>query len=162
MIEDSKRVSNEKASISQRVLESTHKKDTNEKRLISIDERMRNLEEKIMEDYGLDYNSALQYRDENFDFEGAQDRIKSLKASKNALGPVDPTSVDSYREEKQIYDEKHVEYEDLLKAEEDLRKIIDDLSKEILEKFNTEFEKISTNFQEIFKELLLVVQEESL
>ena len=153
LIEDSKRVSNEKASISQRVLESTHKKDTNEKRLISIDERMRNLEEKIMEDYGLDYNSALQYKDENFDFEGAQDRIKSLKASKNALGPVDPTSVDSYREEKQRYDEKHVEYEDLLKAEEDLRKIIDDLSKEILEKFNTEFEKISTNFQEIFKEL---------
>ena len=153
LLDKYKKVSDEKADISQKVLEATNKKSQNEKRLISIGEKMAALEVRIMEDYGLDYNSALAFRYDEFEYEPAQDRIKSLKAAKNALGPIDPTSVDAYREEKERFDNKNVEYQDLLKAEEDLRKIIDDLSKEILDKFNTEFVKIQQNFQSIFKEL---------
>ena len=153
LIETTKRVQEENSKLSTKILEFTHKKDTNEKKLISMDERMKALEAKIMEDYGLDYNSALEYKDEAFEFEPAQDRIKSLKASKNALGQVDPTSVDMYAEEKQRYDAKKVEYDDMIKAKTDLEQIIADLSKEIEEKFNAEFTKIQANFQDIFKEL---------
>ena len=152
-IEKAKKVSDEKSEISQKVLDATNKKSQNEKRLVSISERMMALEARILEDYNLDYNSAQEFRDENFDYEAAQDRIKSLKASKNALGAVDVTSIEGYKAEKERFDAKNVEYQDLLKAEDDLRKIIDDLSKEILDKFNSEFAKMQENFQSIFKEL---------
>ena len=153
LIERAKKVSEEKADISQKELEATNKKSQNEKRLVSIGERMIALEARIMEDYQLDYNSALELRDEAFEYEPAQDRIRSLKASKGALGFVDVNAIEGYKVEKERYDAKNVEYQDLLKAEEDLRKIIDDLSREILEKFNAEFTKMQENFQSIFKEL---------
>ncbi len=153
LIDNTRKVSEEKANISQKVLDATNKKSQNEKKLITIDERMATLEARIAEEYNLDYESALKFRDEAFEYEPAQDRIKSLKAAKNAIGPVDPNSIEEYKIEKERFDSKNLEYEDLLKAEEDLKKIIADLTTEILEKFNTEFAKIQQNFQEVFKEL---------
>ena len=145
--------SEEKSAISQKILTATDKKSKNEKSLVSLDERIAALEARILEDYNLDYESARKFVEEDFDYTAAQDRIKSLKASRAALGEVDTSSIESYKLEKERFDTKHHEYEDLLKAEEDLKKIIDDLSKEILDKFNTEFAKIQKNFQETFREL---------
>ena len=153
LIENTRKVSVEKAAISQKVLDATNKKSQNEKRLVTIDERMATLEARMAEEYSLDYESALKYKDDAFEYEPAQDRIKSLKAAKNAIGYVDPNSIEDFKVEKERFDAKNIEYQDLLKAEEDLKKIIGDLTAEILEKFNTEFTKIQQNFQEVFKEL---------
>jgi len=153
LVDKTKKVSDEKSALSEKIIDATNKKGKNEKTLVSIDEKMANIEEKMLEDYNLDYNGALVYKDDSFEFEPAQDRIRSLRASKNALGPVDVSSIDEYKVEKERLEAKQVEYDDLIKAEEDLRNIIDGLTKEILEKFNIEFEKIQANFQEVFKEL---------
>ena len=153
LIEKANKLSDEKSALSQKMLDATDKKNQNEKRLLSIDERMAALEARILEDYNLDYDSALQYKDPEFQYEPAQDRIKSLKASKNALGQVDVHSIEDYKVEKERFDSKHVEYEDLIKAEADLKQVIDDLTNEIMEKFNAEFAKMQANFQETFKEL---------
>lgn len=148
-----KKVTQEKSDISQKILAATDKKGKNEKSLVALDERIKSLEQRILEEYDLDYDSARLLLDENYDHPSAQERIRSLRAQVNAMGQVDPSSIEAYAIEKERFETKHHEYEDLIKAEEDLRKIIDDLSKEILDKFNKEFEKIQQNFQETFKEL---------
>ena len=148
-----KKASDEKGEISQNILSATAKKGKNEASLVALDERIKNLEEKIKEDYDLDYESAQQFKDENFDYASAQERIKHLKGAKNQLGTVDVNSIEEYQEVKVRFEEKNHEYEDLIKAEADLNKIIDDLSKEILDKFNAEFIKIQQNFQSTFTEL---------
>jgi len=153
IVDKLRELSTKKDELAHEQLSVNDKKNKAEASLISMDEKMIALEARIMEEYNLDYEGALEYKVDDFDYEEAQGRIRSLKASKASLGSVNYDAIEQYQIEKARYDAKHVEYDDLLKAEEDIKKVISDLSKEILEKFNTEFEKINTNFQTTFKEL---------
>ena len=153
IIEELKIVTKKKDEISSSIVDLTDKKAKAEASLISIDEKMVSLENRIKEEYELDYDSCLELRLAEFDYVEAQSKIKSLKASKASIGPVNLDAVQQFDEEKERFDAKKTEYDDLIKAEADCKKIIDDLSKDILEKFTTEFNKINENFQEVFKEL---------
>lgn len=110
-------------------------------------------EQHVAEEYGLTYESAKQYRREEFDFAAAQSEIVRVRRAKNALGAVNVDAIEEFRVEGARYREMTEERDDLRQAAEDLKKIIEDVSREMLAQFEREFEKINTNFQQVFTEI---------
>jgi chromosome segregation protein len=111
------------------------------------------LEEKVRDEYGLDYAAALPLRFEEYDYPKSLTLINRLKKKINDLGDVNMRAVKDYDEVGGRYEEMTVQRDDMQKAESDLLKIINDLTQEMHAKFKAEFDKINENFAVIFKQL---------
>ena len=121
--------------------------------LDKIEENMATLQNKIKEEYNLDYETALPLRMEEFDYQECRSEIRKLQKEQKDMGNVNIYAIENFKEvdsEYQTYSEQIADIEHTL---EGLRKSIADLSKQMLEQFNTEFAKINKNFEVIFKEL---------
>lgn len=153
VVEEIRKNDEKRTDISNKLISLNTQKTNHENSLARMDERMNALEIRIREDYDLDYEKALLYKDDEFDFESAQTEIKSLKGQRSQLGPVNYNAVEEYAKEKERFESLDKEYQDLIIAENDLKGVIANLSQEILEKFTVEFNKINEHFKEIFKEV---------
>jgi chromosome segregation protein len=111
------------------------------------------LEEKVRDEYEMDYAAALPFRIEEYDYQKSLTLINRLKKKINDLGDVNMRAVKDYDEVGGRYEEMAVQRDDMQRAESDLLKIINDLTKEMHAKFKTEFDKINENFAVIFKQL---------
>ena len=69
------------------------------------------------------------------------------------MGPVNPGSVEEYKEVKERYDFLKTQIEDVEKSREELRGMIGDLTRQMRELFITRFRMINENFGRTFKEL---------
>lgn len=131
----------------------TNKRTKEEGNIEKLRVQFENLTNRINEEYGLDYDSCLPYKLEDFDDSRSSTDLAHIKREINQLGEVTPSSIEEYEEVNKRYTELATERDDLLKAEEDLMGIVKDLSREMQEIFDTEFEKISKNFEITFKEI---------
>ena len=131
----------------------TEKKIRDEGALEKIDSDAYALSEKIREDYLLDYESAQEYRMEEFDYEKALKLISKLKGQINALGPVNELAIEEYDKMSVDYVRIKKERDDIVLAIEDLQSAIASLKKEMETMFTDSFQKISENFVQIFKDL---------
>lgn len=118
-----------------------------------VETELNAMQEKIMEDYGLTYESALAFREENYDATESRKQINSLRTAINKLGDVNVSAIEEYKSVKAEYDADCSQMADLEKAIGDLNKIISDLTGEMVSRFDAGFEKISSNFSKIFAEL---------
>ena len=121
--------------------------------LTKIDSDIEYYGQRISEEYGETYDTALRFRAENYDAREGEQEINRLKRKINSLGSINPNAIDDYTSVKERYDDMSVQKEDLEKAESDIVKAIDTLKKEMLSQFTEGFNKINENFQRIFKEL---------
>lgn len=121
--------------------------------LEKVEENMLALQNKIKEEYDLDYESALALRMEDFDYQECKQEIRRLQKEQKEMGNVNISAIETFREVDGMYQEYVGQIDDLQQTSEDLKKLIEDLSKQMLEQFTTEFEKINKNFEIIFKEL---------
>ena len=129
------------------------KKTKAEAELIKIDQDIEIAEERVWEEYGLTYGTALQYKQEDFDLHSGIIETGKLKKQINALGFVNVNAIESLKEVSARNDDLTIQRDDLVKAETDTVKIIKDLITEMEAKFKSEFDIINTNFQQVFKEL---------
>lgn len=143
----------QKDDLNKQILSISESKVKQQSALEKIDEVMANLEIHIAEEYELDYQGCLIYRDENFDPVKANSEISKLKKEKNALGVVNLDAIEQFKIEGELYQERKAQRDDMQATADDLNKIIDDMAREMKTRFDSEFEKINANFQIVFKEL---------
>jgi len=121
--------------------------------LSKVDSELENMQERIYEEYNLNYSSCYMFRDENFDLTAALPEISDLRKQIHKLGPVNLAAIEDSKSSKVRYDEYYTQVSDLNTAKADLEKVIKDLSTEMEAKFKTDFNKINHNFQFVFREL---------
>ncbi|MGI5841904.1 MAG: chromosome segregation protein SMC [Christensenellales bacterium] len=129
------------------------KKFAQEAALTKVDTDIETMQERIFEEYQLDYEACLEFKKENFDLNPAIQEINRLKREINKLGYVNVNAIEDVKEVAERYTTLSTQEADLLKAENDLNEIITSLSKEMEDKFKQEFDKINANFKVTFREL---------
>ncbi len=128
--------------------------------LARLEERRDNLQKeydaiisRLWEEYELTRREAEEIGAKIEDPSKAQKRLGELKNKIRALGPVNPGSVEEYKEVKERYDFLKAQIEDVEKSREELRNMISDLTRQMRELFITRFRMINENFGKTFKEL---------
>ena len=121
--------------------------------LTKLDADLENMQQRIMDEYGEDYDGCLKYKTDDFEIEGAASQVTSLKRQITMLGAINPNAVAEYKEVKERYDKMASDKADMEKAIDDLNVALDEIRQEMLNIFNDGFSKINENFKQTFKEL---------
>ena len=127
-----------------------YKQDIN---LSKVDTDIETMQERVWEEYGLTYQTALDLKDENFDAKMGVSEINKIKKDIVSLGHINERAIDDCKNLEERFGKMYNQSQDLIKAEADLKRIIKDLSNEMIVRFQTEFDKINTNFGIVFQEL---------
>lgn len=133
--------------------ELSERKHAEEIALAKIDSDLEYMGQSIAEDYQLDYDSALAFKTEGYDYTEGEKEINRLRRKRSSLGAINATAIEDCKMLKERYEEMTAQKEDLEKAESDLKEAIDKIKAEMLTQFDEGFNKINENFQKIFKEL---------
>ena len=83
----------------------------------------------------------------------AKRQLAETKSKIRALGNVNVSAIEEYKEVKERYDFMNTQVEDVEKARTELRKLIGQLTAQMQEMFVEGFAKINENFTKTFKEL---------
>jgi chromosome segregation protein len=118
-----------------------------------IDSELSAITEKVVEEYGLDYERAQEYKDEDFDNVKALERSKVIKREISQLGEINERAVEDLATISTEYTELKKNYEDVMSGKADLEETIKDLTGKMENNFTESFEKIKVNFSEVFTEL---------
>lgn len=118
-----------------------------------LDENLQTMQEKIELDYEMDYDSALPFKDENYDYANGFKEGEKIRKAIQGLGNINATAIEQYAELKERYDDITVQKEDVEKAKEDILTVIEALREKITNQFLTAFNQINSNFSVIFTEL---------
>ncbi len=124
-----------------------------ETEIVKIETGLENWKQRIDEAYGLDYEGARAFRDENYDIAQSYTNINSLRHKIAALGPVNQNAEEDYENLFARYSEMQTQKEDLDKGIYDLTDALAALRDEMQKKFDAGFREINENFTHIFKEL---------
>ena len=153
MQESVKLLNDQKTTIIDQVNNLKEKKFREEALLNKVDTDIEGMKERIFEEYELDYEGCLDFKQNDFDFNFSITEINKLKREINKLGYVNVNAIEDSKLVLERYENLDAQAQDLLKAEADLVNIIKDLSIEMETKFKTQFEKINENFKVTFREL---------
>ena len=142
-----------KSQLTEQINELTEKKHIQEIALAKIDSDLEHLQQSVWEDYQQTYETAKEFRAENYNATEGEAEINRIRRKRNSLGAINASAIDDSKALKERYDEMIAQKEDLEKAEKDLKEAIDKIKAEMLTQFDEGFTKINENFQRIFKEL---------
>ncbi|MBQ7348941.1 MAG: hypothetical protein IJW47_02995, partial [Clostridia bacterium] len=142
-----------KANLTEQINALTEKKHTEEIALAKIDSDLEHLQQSVWEDYQHTYETALEFRAENYNATDGEAEISRIRRKRNSLGAINASAIDDSKALKERYNEMVSQKEDLEKAEKDLKEAIEKIKGEMLTQFDEGFNKINENFQKIFKEL---------
>ena len=108
---------------------------------------------KLWEEYELTRHEAEQQAVEIENLTEARSRLASLKSKIKALGPVNPESIEEYKEVSERYEFMSTQVEDVEKSKKEIENLILSLTKQMKEVFVESFGEINKNFTLTFKEL---------
>ena len=152
----------EKRSVEIRVTERNKnaERENSGRELARLEERKINLQKeydtiisKLWEEYELTRREAEKIAVEIEDPTAAQKRLNSLKQSIRALGSVNVSAIDEYKEVSERYEFLSVQVKDVEKSKNEIERLITSLTKQMKEVFVESFEQINRNFTFTFKEL---------
>ncbi len=152
----------EKRSVEIRVTErnKTAERENSGRELARLEERKINLQKdydtiisKLWEEYELTRREAEKVAVEIEDPSAAQKRLNSLKQSIRALGNVNVSAIEEYKEVSERYQFMSVQVGDVEKSKAEIERLITTLTKQMKESFVESFEQINRNFTFTFKEL---------
>jgi chromosome segregation protein len=112
-----------------------------------------NMQERILEEYELTYETALPLRAEQFGVTAAHVRIDELRAAIRELGNINVNAVDDYQALNERYEQLQLQCDDLNKAERDLQTLIGELTATMEAQFSEQFRRIQQNFSIVFEQL---------
>jgi len=122
-------------------------------KLENIDLELQKLQERIWEEYELNYSACYHMKVEEFDMETARGRIAELRRAITRLGSVNLDAIEQSAEANERFTSYTTQMNDLEAAKADLQKVIADLAKEMETKFRETFNAINGHFGSVFKEL---------
>ncbi len=143
----------EKTQLQETLSKNSEKRYKCEIEISKIDTNLENLRVRMEEEYGMDYESCLPLRQENFNITEAVALGAALKRKITGLGNVNHNAIEDYDRLKTDYDEMIAQRDDMQLAIDDLTTILNEVRDEMLRLFNAGFEQINLNFQKTFKEL---------
>ncbi|MBQ9354077.1 MAG: chromosome segregation protein SMC [Clostridia bacterium] len=83
----------------------------------------------------------------------AKKQLNEIKSSIRALGSVNVSAIEEYKEVKERYDFMSAQISDVEKSRTELNKLINQLTSQMQELFTVGFDKINENFQKTFTDL---------
>ena len=128
------------------------KKYQQELNLGKIDSEIEAMQERVWSEYELTYESAKDYRLEDYNIKNGMTLINKLKRDIIGLGNVNVNAIEDCKALEERYGNMYDQAQDLIQAENDLKKIISELSTEMESRFEEEFNHINENFGKVFKE----------
>lgn len=146
-------LSEKKLVLSSELQRANDRKYKEENLLVKIDSDIEQMQERVWEEYGLTYATAVEYKIENHNIQEGLQESARIKKQIQSLGSVNVNAIEMLTDVSSRFEDLSAQRDDLVNAENDLNKIIDGLTEEMETKFKTEFDKINTNFQGVFREL---------
>ncbi len=143
----------EKRKLLARQMTLSEKKHQCELEISKAETLLENMQQRMEEEYQLTYETALEFRDPDYDISQAAVNIANLKRKITALGPVNPRAEEDYAALFERYSDMQTQKDDLDKGIVDLTTVLEDLKAEMQKKFDDGFNEINRNFTQIFKEL---------
>ncbi len=131
----------------------TEKKMNEEFKISKVDTDIDTMENKILEEYDLDYNGCFKLKDLEFNLSKGLSEISRIKKEIAKLGYINVAAIEDSKILGERYETLATQVEDLNKAQSELIDIINELSNEMTARFTTEFDKINENFKITFREL---------
>lgn len=138
----------------------THERETSGQELARLEERKINIQKqydeiisKLWEEYELTKREAEEVAVEIEDSSKAQRRLNELKKKIKALGNVNVSAIEEYKEVSERYEFMSTQVNDVEKSKREIEKLINDLTKQMKEVFIESFDMINKNFTYTFKEL---------
>lgn len=141
-----------KQNISQQLFELRERKHRAELSLNKVQLDLKNLCDRIWNDYELTYENACEFR-KSIQVTQSHIRADELRKSIKELGEVNTSAIEDYRDIKGRYDELSTQSNDLKKAESDLNELIARLTATMEREFVSQFALIQQNFSKTFSEL---------
>jgi len=129
--------------------EQIHRQEMN---LSKLQTDMDNNCDRIWEEYGVTYETALPYSRE-IAATSANIRVDTLKKDIRALGNVNVNAIEDYKNVKERYTALKEQVDDLTKAEEDLQTLIVELTETMKKEFLDKFHMVQENFSQVFTQL---------
>lgn len=121
--------------------------------LQNLSQQLKQISERVWEEYGKLVKQLEVVLPEEFDLEGAKTRLKAIRQRIQAIGQVNELAIDEYEAEKENLDFYLKQVADLEKAEQQLLQSLDEINKTAVERFNATFSQIRNNFITVFKTL---------
>lgn len=151
--EDMKLINGQKEVIMGEINEANDKKYKVENELEKLNNDLKMLAQRILEEYDLTYETCLPYKKEDFEFAPSITEIYRLKKEINKLGPVNVNAIEDIKLVYDRYDELSTQLADLEQSKSDTMQAISDLESEMSKRFEEKFNQINENFKITFKEL---------
>ncbi|MBZ2173902.1 chromosome segregation protein SMC [Schnuerera sp. xch1] len=111
---------------------------------------LENIYSKLLDEYELNYEQALELWIELDDLDKATKEVKKLKNEIKRLGSVNLSSIKEFEAVKERLEFMTKQHKDLLSAKEDLKKVIRDMEEKMKKQFLINFKKINEKFNEVF------------
>ncbi|MBQ9505554.1 MAG: chromosome segregation protein SMC [Clostridia bacterium] len=124
-----------------------------EERKLSLERDAEETERKLYEEYGLTRREAAEIASPIENVTAAGKRLSELRAQIKALGNVNVSAIDEYKEVSQRYELLSGQVEDVEKSKKELEKMIKELTEKMSELFLDRFNAINSNFRQTFTEL---------
>ena len=112
-----------------------------------------NINTKLLDDYELSYDEALELWVEIEDIDKVKNKVKKLKKEIKELGSVDISSIEEYKSVSERFEFISKQHEDLLSAKADLEEVIVDMEYKMKEQFLYNFKLIDQEFNQVFSVL---------
>lgn len=129
------------------------KKLNEEFKISKVDTDIDTMQDRILEEYQLNYDDCLKMRDGDFNLQRGLQEISRIKKEISRLGYINVASIEDSKILGERYNSLAVQVDDLNKAQDELVQIIGELSTEMKTRFTEEFNKINENFKITFREL---------
>ena len=129
--------------------ERSHKAELNQSR---TQMELQTMQDRIWEEYELTYENAQPFR-RQIAVTASHIRVDELKKAIRALGDVNVSAIDDYKNVKERYESLSAQCNDLMQAEADLQQLIGELVATMETEFRKQFERIGENFTTTFTEL---------
>lgn len=110
---------------------------------------------KLYDEYQLTRREAEQLGIVIEDVHKSQRRLNELKSQIRALGSVNVSAIEEYKEVGERYEFMSTQVQDVEKSKAELIKLIDELTEKMAEQFREQFAKINREFSTTFKELFV-------
>ncbi len=155
----------DKERLNTEILDLTTALNKEEFNLQKIEDDIRNMQQKLKENYNIDFDKADEgdendatdsiesYRVQDYDITTSASEIEKLRRKIRSLGDINHNAIQQYEESSTLYRDNLSQKEDLEKGAADLREGIDNLTREMKERFDVGFAEIRENFKKTFREL---------
>lgn len=109
--------------------------------------------DKLNEEYKITYAEALDYKNEDLDYNNTKKEIETLKQSINDLGIVNVGAIEEYKEVKSKYSFMKEQQLDLEQSKKEIMEMIEEMTFKMKKVFRENFDILNEYFHETFKEL---------